>query len=91
MKRIFLFLMTNFAILLVLSVTMAVLAADASEVQIAARDAVTLALARAGLTEQAALRPNPEFTYARQMARLEQRAADWVVDRPERRAAALRS
>jgi nucleoside-diphosphate-sugar epimerase len=43
------------------------------------------------LTEQASLRPNPEFAYALQMARLEQRAADWVADRPERRAAALRS
>jgi hypothetical protein len=40
---------------LLLSVTMAMLAADTSEVQIAARDAVTLALARAGLTEQAML------------------------------------
>jgi nucleoside-diphosphate-sugar epimerase len=43
------------------------------------------------LTEQAALRPNPEFTYALQMARLEQRAADWVADDPTRRAAVLRS
>jgi nucleoside-diphosphate-sugar epimerase len=42
------------------------------------------------LTEETPLRPNPEFTYARQMAGLEQRAADWVADRPERRAAALR-
>jgi UDP-glucose 4-epimerase len=42
------------------------------------------------LTEQAALRPNAEFTFARQMARLEQRAADWVAERPERRAAVLR-
>jgi hypothetical protein len=40
---------------LVLSVTMVMLAADTSEVQIAARDAVALALARAGLTEQAML------------------------------------
>jgi hypothetical protein len=38
-----------------LSVTMAMLAADTSEVQIAARDPVTLALERAGLTEQAML------------------------------------
>jgi nucleoside-diphosphate-sugar epimerase len=43
------------------------------------------------LTEQAALRPNPEFAYGRQMARLEQRAADWVADGPGRRVAALRS
>jgi hypothetical protein len=40
---------------LLLSVTLAIVAADSSEVQLEARDVVVAALERAGLTEQAAL------------------------------------
>jgi nucleoside-diphosphate-sugar epimerase len=42
------------------------------------------------LTEEASLRPNPEFAYANQHAQIEQLVADWVMAEPNRTAAALR-
>jgi nucleoside-diphosphate-sugar epimerase len=42
------------------------------------------------LTEDAPLRPNPEFAYATQRAQIEQLFADWVADRPGRTATVLR-
>jgi nucleoside-diphosphate-sugar epimerase len=42
------------------------------------------------LTEDAPLRPNPEFAYAGQHAQIEQLVADWVNEETDRTAAALR-
>lgn len=42
------------------------------------------------LTEDAVVRPDPEFTYARQVAAVEQLVEDWRVARPGRTATVLR-
>jgi hypothetical protein len=44
----------------------------------------------APLTEDAPLRPNPDFAYAVQRAQIEQLLADWVNERPDRTATVLR-